>query len=77
MSVNQNVAAMFICNERASAGGFTIPSYVLSVLPASSGLIPGTLTVGGFSAPVRFTARDLDAGYVTASSASAKSVTWQ
>ncbi|HYO82905.1 MAG TPA: hypothetical protein VES20_15975 [Bryobacteraceae bacterium] len=77
MSINRNVAAMFICTERASAQQFTIPSYVLAVLPASSRDMPGNLTVSGTTAPVRFTARDLDAGYVTASSASTKTVTYQ
>lgn len=77
MSFNNQVGAMFICYERASANGFTIPSYVLSLLPPSSGQIPGFLSVGGATSPARFTARDLDAGYITASSTTQKTVTWR
>lgn len=77
MSFNDRVGAMFICFERASAGGFTIPSYVLSLLPPSSGQVPGFLSVGGATNPTRFTARDLDAGYVMAISATSKTVSWR
>ena len=77
MSMNNQVAAMFICNERASASQFTVPSYVLSVLPASSGQLPGMLTVTNASAPTRFTAPRLDAGYITTSSGTSKSVRYQ
>ena len=40
------IGAMFVCAERASAGQFTIPSLVLSRLPAS-----GTMVLGGQSMP--------------------------
>jgi hypothetical protein len=77
MSINNQVAAMFICTERASVGRFTIPSYVLSVLPPSAGQIPGSLSVGGSTMPTRFVADRLDAGYVSASSSTQKTVTWR
>lgn len=77
MSFNNNVGAMFICMERASAQQFSIPSYVLSLLPASSGQIGGTLSVGGSTNPVRFTATGLDAGYISATSTTSKTVNWR
>lgn len=77
MSFANETGAMFVCIERASAQQFTIPSYVLSVLPASSGQIPGFLSVGGTSSPVRFTATGLDAGYISTTSTTQKSVTWR
>jgi uncharacterized protein (TIGR03437 family) len=66
------VGASFICTERVSAGQFTVPAEVLSVLPPSpvlAGGVPGgVLSVG--SLPVigdsfRFTARGLDVGTFT------------
>jgi hypothetical protein len=77
MSFSNQAGAMFICFERASAQQFTIPSYVLSVLPRSSGEIPGFLAVGGASSPVRFQATGLDAGYISAISTTQKTVTWR
>ena len=77
MSTAQGVAGMFICLERASAGQFTVPAYVLQTLPATTGDNIGTLMVGGTSASQRFTARDLDAGYITASSVTQQSVTYR
>jgi hypothetical protein len=60
--------------ERASAGRFTIPSWLLSTLPASSGLFPGTSGTSlprgivNFSTytivePARFQAEGIDVGY--------------
>lgn len=77
MSFAQGVAGMFYCIERASAGQFTIPSYVLSTLPATTGNNIGMLMVGGTSAAQRFTARDLDAGYITAASMTQQSVSYR
>jgi hypothetical protein len=65
------VAAEITCMERASAGRFTIPSWLLSTLPASSGLFPGTSLPRGivnFSTytivePARFQAEGIDVGY--------------
>jgi hypothetical protein len=76
-SFAQNVAATFYCIERAPAGQFTVPSWVLSNLPASSGDVPGILMVGGATNPTRFSATGLDAGYITASSMSQQSVTYR
>lgn len=77
VSTAQNVAGMFYCIERASAGQFTIPSYVLSNLPATSGENVGFLMVGGSTNPTRFSARDLDAGYIVATSLSQQSVSYR
>jgi uncharacterized protein (TIGR03437 family) len=60
--------AAFLCVAPAGAGTFTIPSVVLQALPASSttSLLPtGFLLVGSAGAPVKFTAPNLDAGYLT------------
>jgi hypothetical protein len=57
----------FLCVAPASAGTFTVPSWVLSTLPASgtSGFLPvGFLQfVTGPSQPSRFTATGLDVGF--------------
>jgi hypothetical protein len=39
----------FVCTEKVTAGSFTIPSFVLSALPAS-----GTITISGVSGPGGF-----------------------
>ena len=60
----------FVCTEKASAGTFTIPSYVLSALPAS-GMITidnirgtgGFLLVGNYPLSNTFTAPGLDLGF--------------
>jgi uncharacterized protein (TIGR03437 family) len=67
----RNVGAGITCMERASAGRFTIPSWLLATLPASSGILPGTSLPAGrveFSTysivePARFQAQGLDVGY--------------
>jgi len=70
-NTNLGVGAMFACVERSSVGRFTIPSLVLSVLPAS-----GTMSMGAQSMPTgslevdslsirelnRFQAQGLDVG---------------
>jgi uncharacterized protein (TIGR03437 family) len=69
--MTRGVAAEITCMERASAGRFTIPSWLLSTLPASSGLFPGTSLPRGivnFSTytivePARFQAEGIDVGY--------------
>ena len=45
----QHATVTFVCTEKASAGSFTIPSFVLSALPAS-----GTITISGVSGPGGF-----------------------
>jgi len=75
---NPEVGAAFICTERAVAGSFTVPSLVLSALPASDPQ-GGMLIVG--SSPLmeryKFKASGLDIGYFTYSMWSAKSVTFR
>jgi uncharacterized protein (TIGR03437 family) len=69
--MTREVAAEITCMERASAGRFTIPAWLLSTLPASSGLFPGTSLPRGivnFSTytivePARFQAEGIDVGY--------------
>jgi uncharacterized protein (TIGR03437 family) len=66
----RQVGAGIACMERASAGRFTIPSWLLSTLPASSGLLPGTILPASnveFSTytivePARFQAQGIDVG---------------
>jgi uncharacterized protein (TIGR03437 family) len=67
-----------LCLERASAGRFRIPSFVLQALPATTpgALIPsGFVLVGSTGVPIRFNAPNLDAGYLTFRTLSGKSVT--
>lgn len=75
---NPDIGAAFVCTERASAGSFTVPSLVLSALPAS-GTEGGMLMVG--SSPLmernKFKAPGLDIGYFSYSSVSAKSVSFR
>ncbi|MBL8229513.1 MAG: hypothetical protein JNL98_13575 [Bryobacterales bacterium] len=63
-------AVTFVCLERATAGRLTVPSYVLSQLPAGDGVLMV------FSAPFRagnaFQASGIDAGYITATSGSGR-----
>jgi len=69
-----SLSSLFFCTERASAGRFTIPSYVLSSLPPSSGQVGGILTVSSVNQPAPFTAAGLDYGFVTASAGASKTV---
>jgi uncharacterized protein (TIGR03437 family) len=72
-------AAVFLCAERAAAGHFVVPSYVLQALPPSANaVIPSSfLLVGNSGAPVRFNATGLDVGYLTYLSVAGKNVTLQ
>ena len=79
-NTTNNVGAAFVCLERASVGSFTVPSGVLLALPAAaagSTFPTGSLSVGGVTTPSRFNAPGLDAGYVTATSFTSKSVNYQ
>jgi hypothetical protein len=61
-------SGVFICYENASAGGFTVPSYVLSALPASGstqGIGTGILQVGSYAVGPRFNATGLNYGVTT------------
>jgi uncharacterized protein (TIGR03437 family) len=60
----QQVTVSFTCAAPASAGQFTVPSYILLALPAGS----GTLAVDNYSNPQTFTATGLDIGYQFAGS---------
>ena len=71
------VSSIFYCTERTSAGRFTIPSYVLLTLPATSGQNFGFLSVNNVVNPVPFTAPGLDVGAVTATAGSSKTVTFR
>lgn len=73
---NAGTGSAFTCVERASAGRFTIPSYVLLSLPASTGQTDA-VSLTYQSDPVRFTASGLDAGYVYGLSQNTKTVTWR
>jgi uncharacterized protein (TIGR03437 family) len=70
LDMARRVGAGIACMERASAGQFTIPSWLLSTLPASSGPSPGGSLPNGrveFSTytivePARFQAQGIDVG---------------
>ncbi len=55
-------SASFTCLAPASAGQFTVPSYVLLALPAGS----GSLSLENATSPVSFTATGLDLGIALA-----------
>jgi uncharacterized protein (TIGR03437 family) len=81
-STSPKVGGSFLCTERVSAGQFTIPSIVLSALPASSqsqGLPSGFLSLG--TSPLfqngRFQAPGLDVGYLIYTNSTNKSVNYQ
>jgi hypothetical protein len=77
-SVGDNIVSGFYCTERVSAGSFNIPSYVLLNLPASSGLIGGSLALSGAtSIPITPTPSGLDAAAISISSGNSKTVTFQ
>lgn len=73
----------FTCTAPVSAGNFTIPAAVLMQLPPSSASIggitipTGSLSVGNYSNPAKFTATGIDLGYVSAYVTNGKSVNYQ
>ena len=76
--------AEFICTERAEAGTFTVPSWVLSAMPASGpdpgagGTADGFLTLQSTLAqPVRFQATGIDVGFFNWSLWQGKNVKFQ
>jgi len=70
VSKDMQAAAAFVCAESAGAGRFTIPSPVLSALPASTpDDLSGLLMVGRaplLTDSLKFKAAGLDTGYLTA-----------
>ena len=72
-----NGGAAFTCIERASAGRFSVPTYVLSAIPVTTGESLGFLSVNSVSEPVTFTATGLDLGTVLASAGASKTVTFR
>jgi hypothetical protein len=76
-----SAGAEFICMERASAGAFTVPRWVIPALPASGtvqGLPVGFLYFGTILAqPSRFSATGLDLGYFNWSTVQVKNVVYQ
>jgi hypothetical protein len=72
-----NGGAAFTCIERASAGRFSVPTYVLSAIPVTTGESLGFLSVNSVSQPVTFTATGLDLGTVLASAGASKTVTFR
>jgi len=83
-STNQTakVTGVFLCAERIGAGRFTVPSIVLSSLPASEvqqGVPTGMLILGsGFLRDAgKFTAPGLDIGYFTYSEQIMKNVNYR
>jgi uncharacterized protein (TIGR03437 family) len=81
VDTNTNAAGFFVCTARAEAGIMTIPSWVLSALPASgqvSGISAGLLQVGSVPGqPVRFQATGLDVGFFTWLNTQLKAVAFQ
>jgi hypothetical protein len=76
--------AEFICTERADAGTFTVPAWILSALPASGadpgagGTADGFLTLQSTVAqPARFQAPGIDVGFFNWSLWQAKNVKYQ
>ena len=72
--------AVFFCREDVSAGSFSVPSAVLSSLPASGmqdGLPFGILGVGVISDGTRFAASGLDLGFLSHNDLTLKPVAFQ
>jgi uncharacterized protein (TIGR03437 family) len=76
--------AEFICTERADAGTFTVPAWILSAMPASGadpgagGTADGFLTLQSTVAqPARFQAPGIDVGFFNWSLWQAKNVKYQ
>ncbi len=61
-SASGTVSASFTCYAPASAGQFTVPSYVLLAMPAG----PGSLSLENIGSPVSFNASGLDQGIAIA-----------
>jgi len=74
------VGAVFICYANASAGNFSVPSFVLSALPVSSvtqGSPTGILQVGSYGVGQRFNATGINYGVVSYSVTNMSNVNYQ
>ena len=78
------VASGFYCTAPYSDGAFTVPAYImLSMAPSQTISIgtfsysTGTLSFGITGTPVRFTAPNLDFGFIEAATSSSRIVTYQ
>jgi uncharacterized protein (TIGR03437 family) len=68
----------FLCIAPASAGTFTVPSWVLETLPSTQGEFASSFLLVGTQIPAaKFSASGLDDGYVTYRSLVGKGVTFQ
>ncbi len=81
-NTNPQVSGAFICTERASAGQFSVPSVVLSALPASSTLsgVPAGFLSIGYSSDYqsgRFQATGIDVGYAIYFDSDGKNINFQ
>ena len=74
---NNAAVSSFYCIERTSAGRFNDPVVRTLALPATTGQNIGLLSVNNVVNPVTFTAPGLDAGAITATSGSSKTVTFR
>jgi hypothetical protein len=78
-SITGLAEAAFICVERATAGQFTVPSFILQSLPVSdvrNGDTQGGLSVSSIGGSP-FTVAGLDLAYFTSSSARFKVVAFK
>jgi len=62
-SSNSSVSGYFVCLAPVAAQQFTVPSYVLLTLPATTGSNNGSLFVENSTVPQSFVATGLDYGY--------------
>ncbi|HSB16985.1 MAG TPA: hypothetical protein VLE22_21215, partial [Bryobacteraceae bacterium] len=81
IEVPKPAGAGFLCLERADKHQFSIPSVVLSALPATGasaeGIPLGFMLVGNTTTPARFPAEGLDVGLFFGSSLSGKGVNFK
>ena len=80
IQANPQSGAVFTCTAPPNAGQFTVPPSVLLALPPSAsiaGVSTGVLTVGGITAPVKFTAPGIDTGYAVATASNTVDVAYQ
>jgi uncharacterized protein (TIGR03437 family) len=82
---SSTVVVIFSCTAPVAALQFTVPRAVLLQLPASSSVssggvsipVPGSLAVGNYANPVKFTATGLDVGYASAYVTNSTSVNYK
>jgi hypothetical protein len=77
-SQRPTVAAFFLCTARGDSGKITVPSAILSALPAASEEGAGMLTLSaGPLSPAEFTAPGLDLGLLQFSQAKVRMVSYR